>query len=91
VPVVTCVGSTIPSRLTAASLTALGLSDFVAPDLDAYVELAIAKARDFDALGRLRASLRERIAGSDFGDPVRYARVVEAAYRTMWQRWCAKD
>src|SRR5262249_24963765 len=90
VPVVTCAGSTIPSRLAAASLTALGLTDFVAPDLDAYVELAVAKARDLDALGRVRASLRERIAGSDFGDPVRYARAVEAAYRKMWQRWCAK-
>jgi predicted O-linked N-acetylglucosamine transferase (SPINDLY family) len=31
VPVVTCVGQTIPSRLTAASLSALGLTDFIAP------------------------------------------------------------
>jgi hypothetical protein len=34
--------------------------------------------------------LRQRVAGSDFGDPVRYARAVEAAYRNMWQRWSAQ-
>jgi predicted O-linked N-acetylglucosamine transferase (SPINDLY family) len=90
VPVVTCAGATIPSRLAAASLTALGLTDFIAPDLDAYVALAVAKARDVAGLARLRANLRNRLAGSQFGDPLRYARAVETAYRTMWQRWCAK-
>jgi protein O-GlcNAc transferase len=89
VPVVTCRGSTIPSRLTAASLTALGLTDFIAGDLDSYVKLAIAKARDVAGLARLRASLRCRMARSDFADPKRYTRAVEAAYRQMWQRWCA--
>jgi predicted O-linked N-acetylglucosamine transferase (SPINDLY family) len=89
VPVVTCAGCTIPSRLSAASLTALDLTDFIAPDLETYVALAIAKARNLDALGRLRASLRERIARSQFGDPGRYARAVEGAYRQMWQHWCA--
>jgi predicted O-linked N-acetylglucosamine transferase (SPINDLY family) len=90
VPVVTCAGPTIPSRLAAASLTALGLTDFIAPDLDAYVALAVAKAREVAALAGLRASLRNRLAGSQYGDPLRYARAVETAYRTMWQRWCAK-
>jgi predicted O-linked N-acetylglucosamine transferase (SPINDLY family) len=89
VPVVTCAGSTIPSRLTAASLTALGLTDFIAGDLDSYVELAIAKAGDVEGLARLRASLRERMARSSVADPTRYARAVEAAYRQTWQRWCA--
>jgi predicted O-linked N-acetylglucosamine transferase (SPINDLY family) len=91
VPVVTCAGPTIPSRLAAASLTGLGLTDFIAPDLDSYVALAIDRARDIAGLARLRASLRNRLAGSQFGDPLRYARAVEIAYRTMWQRWCAKS
>jgi predicted O-linked N-acetylglucosamine transferase (SPINDLY family) len=89
VPVVACAGSTIPSRLTAASLTALGLTDFIAGDLEGYVDLAIAKAGDVEGLARLRASLRERMARSSVADPTRYARAVEAAYRQMWQRWCA--
>ena len=88
VPVVSWAGATISSRLAAASLTALGLADFVAPDREAYVELAVAKAGDLGALARLRATLRARLAKSEFGDPARYARAVETAYRAMWRRWC---
>lgn len=90
VPVVTWAGRTISSRLAAASLAALGLTDFIASDPQAYVERAIAQAEDLDALARLRASLRRRVADSDIGDPTRYARAVEAAYRQMWRRWCAE-
>jgi predicted O-linked N-acetylglucosamine transferase (SPINDLY family) len=89
VPVVTWAGRTISSRLAAASLTAAGLTDFVAPDLESYVELVVAKATDLPALADLRATLRARVAGSAFGDPARYARAVEAAFREMWQRWGA--
>jgi hypothetical protein len=89
VPVVTWRGRTISSRLAAASLTALDLTDFIASDRESYVELAVAKASDPDALNRMRASLRPRLARSSVGDPERYARAVEAAYVEMWKRWCA--
>jgi protein O-GlcNAc transferase len=89
VPVVTCPGQTISSRLAAASLRALGLTDWIAADPDAYVALAIAKASELDGLARLRAGLRGRMADSVVGDPRRYTREVEAAYRGMWRRWCA--
>jgi predicted O-linked N-acetylglucosamine transferase (SPINDLY family) len=91
VPVVTAPGRTISSRLAAASLSAAGLHDFIAPDLDRYVEVAVAKASDLPALAELRANLRERVEACEFGDPARYARAVEAAYRDMWQRWCAEQ
>jgi protein O-GlcNAc transferase len=88
VSVVTWPGRTISSRWTATSLTALGLTDFIAPDLEAYVALAVAKASDVTALARLRANLRQRVSASAFGDCARYTRAVEAAYREMWRRWC---
>jgi predicted O-linked N-acetylglucosamine transferase (SPINDLY family) len=88
VPVVTWRGSTIPSRLAAASLSAIGLTDFIAPDRVGYVDLAVRKANDLPALAHLRASLRDRVAHSAVGDPALYARAVEAAYREMWRRWC---
>jgi protein O-GlcNAc transferase len=91
VPVVTCPGRTISSRLAAASLHAAGLDDYIASDPAHYVELAIAKAGDLPALAELRRTLRERIAGTAFGDPVRYARAVEGQYRSMWRRWCAQQ
>ncbi len=89
VPVVAWQGPTISSRLAAASLTALGLTDFIAPSQDAYVDLAVATAANSDALARLRAGLRSRLEGSEFGNAARYSRAVEAAYRAMWLRWCA--
>jgi predicted O-linked N-acetylglucosamine transferase (SPINDLY family) len=89
VPVITWPGRTISSRLAAATLTALGLAELIAPDLERYVALAIATAADLDALAGLRAGLRPRVANSAIGDPARYARAVEAAYREMWRRWCA--
>ena len=91
VPVVTFSGRTISSRLAAASLSAIGLTDFIAADLEGYVDLATAKARDLKALAALRASLRPRLKASAFGDPARYAAAVEAAYRAMWQRWATAE
>jgi protein O-GlcNAc transferase len=90
VPVVTSLGRTISSRLAAASLTAAGLTDFIASDCDDYVDLAVAKASNLPALAGLRAGLRERMDGCAFGDPVCYARAVEIRYRQIWQRWCAE-
>jgi predicted O-linked N-acetylglucosamine transferase (SPINDLY family) len=88
VPVVTCPGRTISSRLAAANLTAAGLEDYIASNFDDYVELAVAKAGDLRALAELRGTLRGRIANTEFGDPQRYARAVEKRYRAMWQQWC---
>jgi protein O-GlcNAc transferase len=90
VPVVTWRGGTISSRLAAASLTTLGLTDFIAADLEHYIRLAVDKAADLDALARLRSSLRGRVGGSVIGDPIRYTRNVESVYREMWQRWCTQ-
>jgi predicted O-linked N-acetylglucosamine transferase (SPINDLY family) len=89
VPVVTWSGRTISSRLAAASLATLALTDFIASDSTSYVSLAVAKAANIDALAGLRAGLRGHVASSAIGDPTRYTQAVEAAYRTMWQRWCA--
>jgi predicted O-linked N-acetylglucosamine transferase (SPINDLY family) len=91
VPVVTWLGSTIPSRLAGASLSALGLSDCIARDRPSYVDLAVAKAADLPALAGLRATLRERLSSSVVGSPRRYARAVESAYREMWRRWCREQ
>jgi protein O-GlcNAc transferase len=88
VPVVTAPGEIISSRIAAASLTAAGLTDFIAPDRAHYVELAVSKANDLTSLTRLRSTLRDRMARTDFGDPVRYARAVERHYRSMWHKWC---
>lgn len=89
VPVVTCPGQTISSRLAAASLASLDLHDFICPDTDQYIDTALAVANDVERLSDLRSRLRGLMAASDFGDPVRYSRALENAYREMWRNWCA--
>jgi protein O-GlcNAc transferase len=88
VPVVTAPGGTISSRLAAATLTAAQLTDFIATDHRHYVELAVKKASDLSSLADLRSRLRDRLANTEFGNALRYARAVEKQYRAMWQTWC---
>ena len=71
--------------------SAVGLADWVAGDDDDYVAIAIEKARDIARLGVLRRSLRARVATSEAGNPERYTRTVEAAYRAMWRQWCRQN
>ena len=89
-PVLAALGEKPGSRLSAAILVALGLEDWVAPTAEAYLALAVAKAGDLEGLARHRRDSRARILGSAAGDPVRYTRAVEAAYRAMWLRWLAQ-
>ncbi len=88
VPVVTSWGQTIASRLAATSLSALGLNSFVARDLSEYVDVAVAKASNLESLGELRPQLQRLVAGSEFGDGLRYCRAVEQNYRAVWRQWC---
>jgi protein O-GlcNAc transferase len=46
-------------------------------------------AADPGRLAALRGELRERFRASPLHDSRGLARDIEAAYRTMWQRWCA--
>jgi predicted O-linked N-acetylglucosamine transferase (SPINDLY family) len=90
VPVVTLKWPTIPGRLSAAILTPLGLTDWIADSPEAYVRIAVEKSRDLMALSVLRKQLRGRMTSSLIGDPKAYARAVESEYRLLWQEWCAR-
>ncbi len=89
VPVVTVAGSRWSGRMSQTILNAVGLEDWVAPDLDAYVEMAVRAARDLAALAPLRSGLRARVAASPFCDGPAFTANLEAAYRQMWRDWCA--
>lgn len=89
VPVITVAGDRWSGRMSQTILKAVGLEDWVAPDLDAYVDLAVRAAGDLAALSPLRARLRERVASSPFCDGPRFTATLEAAYRQMWRGWCA--
>jgi predicted O-linked N-acetylglucosamine transferase (SPINDLY family) len=68
----------------------LGLPELVASNPEQYVHVAAELAQDLSRLSELRATLRDRMGASPLMNAPRFARNVEAAYREMWRRWCAK-
>ncbi|HKT99307.1 MAG TPA: tetratricopeptide repeat protein [Paraburkholderia sp.] len=89
VPVPTRFGRSAVSRAGLCLLTNLGLPE-LATDNDAdYVAIVTSLARDLPRLAALRAGLRTRMQASPLMDGARFARNVEAAYRHMWEAWCA--
>lgn len=88
VPTVALLGRSPAGRVSAAILSAVGLHDWAAPDVDAYVAVAAERAGDVRGLAELRRGLRGRFLASPVGDADAYTRAVDAAYRDMWRRWC---
>jgi predicted O-linked N-acetylglucosamine transferase (SPINDLY family) len=88
VPVVAKLGNSVPSRISAAILGAIGLADWTAADEHGYAELAVEKAADPVALAQLRTEIRRAISASPAGNSLLYTRAVEDAYRAVWHRWC---
>jgi predicted O-linked N-acetylglucosamine transferase (SPINDLY family) len=90
VPVVTCPGATFASRHSLSHLGSVGLTETVAADLDAYVELARALAGDRPRLAAIRGRLREQMAASPLCDGPRFAGHLMALLRGVWRRWVEK-
>ena len=90
VPVVTRVGETAVGRGGLSQLVNLGLPELAAYSDDAFVRIAVALAAGRTRLADLRQALRPRMERSPLMDGARFAHHVEAAYRTMWQAWCAQ-
>jgi predicted O-linked N-acetylglucosamine transferase (SPINDLY family) len=88
VPLVALRGDRHAARVGASLLTAVGLPELVADDIDAYVELAAALAADPPRRSELRRTLRPRMAASPLCNASRFAGGLEDAYRAAWREWC---
>ncbi|MBB4284893.1 tetratricopeptide repeat protein [Roseospira goensis] len=84
VPVVSWPGPTFAGRHAASHLNNVGLTEWIAADADAYVDIAVSWAHRLDDLAALRASLRETVSASTLCDGPRFARHLETALRHMW-------
>ncbi len=91
VPVISLAGRTFVARQGVSILNTVGLPDWVAASESDYVERAVASGADLDALAKLRAGLRDRMATSPLCNGPRFARDIERAFREMWRRWCASQ
>ena len=86
VPVVTLVGSTVVGRAGLCQAMNLGLPELVAHSPDQYVQIAVELSKDRDRLSDLRAGLRARMERSPLMDAPRFAKSLEAAYRSISSR-----
>ena len=89
VPVVTLSGDRHASRMGASILRRLNLDEFIARDPEEYIQIAVNLSDLRDRLADLRQSLRPRMTASPLCDAPAFARHIEAAYRRMWEIWCA--
>jgi predicted O-linked N-acetylglucosamine transferase (SPINDLY family) len=84
VPVVALAGHNFVSRMGASFMSAAGLTDWVAATDDEYVQIAVTKARDRQALLKLKQGLRERLQACPAWSIDQYTRDFEGALRQMW-------
>ena len=90
-PVVTCLGTTLAARVSASLLNAVGLPELITSSLEDYEAAALSLARDPSRLASVKAKLARNRGTYPLFDTKRYARHIEAAYTTMWERYQRGD
>ena len=85
-PVVTCPGTTFPSRVAASLLHAMHLPELVTSSLADYEALALALANDPERLAALKAKVAANRTTTRLFDTAQRTRDLEAAYTTMVAR-----
>ena len=91
VPVVTLAGERHSSRVGASLLHRIGRDEWTASDPAQFVSIVAKLCSDLPRLAGERAELRARVAASPLRDEPVFARGVEAAFRSIWRRWCAGE
>jgi len=89
VPVVAIGGDEWRSRNTASILVGAGLQQYIARDVDDYMDRAEALAGDIDHLRQQRATLASYLATTPQWDTDAFARNFEARLRAIWRDWLA--
>ncbi|MES2473275.1 MAG: tetratricopeptide repeat protein, partial [Pseudomonadota bacterium] len=82
-PLVTAPGRSFPARVAASILTAAGLPELVASDLESYETLALKLATDRGALAAVKEKLARNRRTTALFDTARFTRNLEAAYTTL--------
>lgn len=85
-PVLTCRGRSLASRVAGSLLHAAGLPELVTDDAQAYEARAVELARDPSQLQALRQRLHDGRGGSALFDSARFTRHLEAAFEAMADR-----
>jgi predicted O-linked N-acetylglucosamine transferase (SPINDLY family) len=83
-PLLTCVGETLASRIAGAQLAAIGLPELITRSFAEYEALALKLAREPELLAGYRARLAANRHRSPLFDMTRYARDFEALMLETW-------
>ena len=85
-PIVTCLGKTFAGRVAASLLTAVGLPEMITRTLDEYEALARRVATNPQELALVKQKLEANRLSCPLFDTARFARHIETAYVSMWER-----
>ena len=85
VPVVTLRGGHFASRVSASLLNAIGLSELIVDDLDAFERLGVRLATQPDELRKIKDNLMRNRLKEPLFDTPRFVKNLENGYREMWQ------
>jgi predicted O-linked N-acetylglucosamine transferase (SPINDLY family) len=90
VPLITVLGEGFAGRVAASLLSAVGLPELIAENLDDYEKLALALARDPASLAGLKKKLEANRLIAPLFDTARFTRNLEAAYEKMRDAFLAR-
>lgn len=89
VPVITLAGRSHIARVSASLLTCINAPELVANSPQEYISKAVELANDLERLKYYRSNLRKMMQQSPLLDLRGLTRKLEAAYRDIWQQYCA--
>jgi len=88
-PVLTCPGGTLASRVAASLLNAVDLGELVVQDRDSYERLAVELALDPERLAQIRRKLAQKRGQGPLFQTATFTKYIEDAYAQMYQRYQA--
>jgi predicted O-linked N-acetylglucosamine transferase (SPINDLY family) len=89
-PVLTCAGETLVSRIAGSQLRVIGLSELVTTNFADYEALALELASRPDLLGGYRRRIAANRDTTPLFDMVRYARDFEDAMERVWSEYAGR-
>jgi predicted O-linked N-acetylglucosamine transferase (SPINDLY family) len=85
VPVVTCAGETMASRIAGSQLRAIGLPELITHSLSDYEALVLALGRDPERLAALKARLAANRSTAPLFDMARFTRALDDLLLAAWE------
>jgi len=85
VPVISLYGKNFASRVGSSLLTAVGLPELIAKNLQEYEQLALKLAQQPSELAKIRQKLAKNRQNAPLFDTSLFARSLDQIYRAIWQ------